>query len=533
MTTATAAVVDEIVVPRRLVPAVGSPALRGAFGALAALAGPFAIAAWQGGERPGLLALATAFLGAWLPAVWLTDKYRHKYPYRYLTYLLASHGKAAVIMALALAASALVLPAGVAADATIGMGLAAAALFDLLLELPWVERAATPPAGRAAAGGTTGATVPEAAALREVDRDGVLASIDGAVGPVVLEFLRDAIPAPEGAEARTGAALVIDDRESLGPAAGREALGLLVGERSLNAVRRLNLYLQDVASSVAMGGYLAVRYVPLEIATEALRARVPRWLFRPAYLLHFVRYRAIPKIPWLDVLYFSRPFRWLDRLFYRPQRGRQRALSRSEVWGRLAYFGFEVVREHPEPAECLILARRTSPPVANRRPSYYMIVALEKVGLDGEVIRLFKVRSMFPFSEFLQKRIFESHGLSTTGKFKNDFRLTEYGPLIRRSWLDELPGIYNWLRGDIKLVGMRATSPHFLGLYPKEVYDRYVVVKPGLVPPIFDEKTAGFAEIVETEATYLRRYLRSPIATDIAYFWYTFRDIVIRRVRSH
>jgi len=77
------------------------------------------------------------------------------------------------------------------------------------------------------------------------------------------------------------------------------------------------------------------------------------------------------------------------------------------------------------------------------------------------MLRTHKVRSMYPFSEFLQKQIFDANGLVGTGKFKNDFRLTEYGKFLRKHWIDELPQIYDWLHGDIKLVGMRATSPHF------------------------------------------------------------------------
>ncbi len=84
---------------------------------------------------------------------------------------------------------------------------------------------------------------------------------------------------------------------------------------------------------------------------------------------------------------------------------------------------------------------------------------------------------MYPYSEFLQKQIFEDHGLVGTGKFKNDFRLTEYGKYLRRYWIDELPQIYDWPRGDIKLAGLRATSPHFLSLYPKEFIDLYIRVK--------------------------------------------------------
>ena len=151
-----------------------------------------------------------------------------------------------------------------------------------------------------------------------------------------------------------------------------------------------------------------------------------------------------------------------------------------------------VLAESKGDGELYIIAKRVTSPVQNKIPSFYFIASLEKVGLDGKIIHTHKIRTMYPFSEFLQKRIFEDHGLATTGKFANDFRLTEYGSFLRKYWLDELPQIFDWLRGDVKLVGMRATSPHFLSLYPKELYDLYIQIKPGLIPPIFDETTNGF-----------------------------------------
>jgi lipopolysaccharide/colanic/teichoic acid biosynthesis glycosyltransferase len=139
---------------------------------------------------------------------------------------------------------------------------------------------------------------------------------------------------------------------------------------------------------------------------------------------------------------------------------------------------------------------------------------------------------MFPFSEFLQKRIFEDNGLASTGKIANDFRLTEYGRFLRKYWLDELPQIFDWLRGDIKLVGIRATSRHFLSLYPGNFLDLYVQIKPGLIPPVFGESTNGFDQIVEVEMKYLQSYWKQPFRTDVRYLTQTFTDIVFKGIRS-
>jgi lipopolysaccharide/colanic/teichoic acid biosynthesis glycosyltransferase len=191
-----------------------------------------------------------------------------------------------------------------------------------------------------------------------------------------------------------------------------------------------------------------------------------------------------------------------------------------------------VLAESKGDGELYIIAQRVSLPAQNKLPSYYLVASLEKVGLDGQIIRIHKIRTMYPFSEFIQQRIYEDHGLAPTGKFANDFRLTGYGRFFRKYWLDELPQIFDWLRGDIKLVGLRATSPHFLSLYPKKFYDLYIQIKPGLIPPVFDESIHGFDQIVEVELAYLKCYQTHPIRTDTWYLCKTLTDIVFRGVRS-
>jgi hypothetical protein len=88
------------------------------------------------------------------------------------------------------------------------------------------------------------------------------------------------------------------------------------------------------------------------------------------------------------------------------------------------------------------------------------------------------------------------------------------------------------LRGDIKLAGLRATSPHYLSLYPPEFIELYIRVKPGLVPPLFNESTQGFEQVVAVEMDYLESYQKAPTHTDWRVLWATFQDIVFRGVRS-
>ena len=76
---------------------------------------------------------------------------------------------------------------------------------------------------------------------------------------------------------------------------------------------------------------------------------------------------------------------------------------------------------------------------------------------------------MYPYSEFLQNNIYEQHNLDITGKIKDDFRLSIYGKILRKLWVDELPQIYDWMRGTLNIFGVRALSEHYYGLYPADL----------------------------------------------------------------
>jgi lipopolysaccharide/colanic/teichoic acid biosynthesis glycosyltransferase len=311
---------------------------------------------------------------------------------------------------------------------------------------------------------------------------------------------------------------------------GNEAL--VFQKHSLNTVRRLNLFLQSLPRIVRMNGYFVFRYKPLDETLDELVAKHEGLSLVAAYGWHFVRYRALPKVRILEKIYFSRPLSRLDTWIYKHTKDRRRVISRAEMWGRMYFWGFEVVAERKIGMDHWVVTRRFREPEREKEPSFFPIAKLAKVGPDGKTIFQHKIRTMYPFSEYIQERVYQDHGLTNTGKFQNDYRLTDYGKVLRKYWLDELPQLYDWIRGDIKLVGMRATSHHYLGLYPKEVYDLYIKTKPGLIPPIFSSNTNGFEDIVRVELEYLRAYQRDPIKTDIKYFFKTFRDILLRGVRS-
>jgi lipopolysaccharide/colanic/teichoic acid biosynthesis glycosyltransferase len=474
---------------------------------------------------------------SWILAVFLTDKYVHKYPQRYFTYLIASHLKAAIIMAFFLWVMGSIAGQSAAPHGVLLTGYAFFVFADAIVSVPCRRDIPDKQSSAESLSLYTSDITDDKSSdsgctntgFSSIDTQAIVSQIRSDLDKPIVEFIGKNLPDFQG---DNGDVLVLDDITITDEQPESAPVGLLVGRTRINDVHRLNMFLQFCVKRITMGGYFVVRYMPLENVAKKLKDRYTGVLYWAVVIRHYIWYRAIPKIPWLDILYFWRKISWLDTFILSITKRRNRVLPKAEVWGRLSYYGMHVIAESIGDGEIYLIAQRVVLPVQGKRPSYYPIVALEKVGLNDGIIRMHKIRTMFPFSEFLQKRIFEDHGLTSSGKFADDFRLTELGKFLRKYWLDELPQIFDWLRGDVKLVGMRATSRHFLSLYPKELIDLYVQIKPGLIPPIFDESTNGFDQIVEVELTYLRRYWDQPFRTDVLYFFKTFTDIVFKGVRS-
>jgi lipopolysaccharide/colanic/teichoic acid biosynthesis glycosyltransferase len=122
--------------------------------------------------------------------------------------------------------------------------------------------------------------------------------------------------------------------------------------------------------------------------------------------------------------------------------------------------------------------------------------------------------------------------LAVGGKFQNDFRVTGWGRVFRRLWLDELPMLLNWVKGDLKLVGVRPLSQHYASLYPRSLLAYRSGFKPGLVPPFYADLPGTFDEILESEEAYLRSFEQQPVITDVRYLFRAAYNIVFRHARS-
>jgi len=90
-------------------------------------------------------------------------------------------------------------------------------------------------------------------------------------------------------------------------------------------------------------------------------------------------------------------------------------------------------------------------------------------------------------------------------KMANDERVTRVGRFLRKSSLDELPQLWNVLRGDMSLVGPRPPIPYEVEHYPPHWFDRFAV-KPGMTGlwQVSGRSELGLEEMVALDVEYAR-----------------------------
>ena len=104
----------------------------------------------------------------------------------------------------------------------------------------------------------------------------------------------------------------------------------------------------------------------------------------------------------------------------------------------------------------------------------------KRVGKNGKIFDMYKFRSMVVNAEELKEKLAHQNEMSgPMFKMKDDPRVTKIGKFIRKTSLDELPQLWNVLKGDMSLVGPRPSLPKEVKQFEKWMYKR-LTVKPGL-----------------------------------------------------
>lgn len=104
------------------------------------------------------------------------------------------------------------------------------------------------------------------------------------------------------------------------------------------------------------------------------------------------------------------------------------------------------------------------------------IFSQKRVGENGKLFVMYKFRTMIAEAEQkLDQVVRVSEDGQVLYKMQNDQRVTRFGHFLRRTSMDELPQLFNVLKGDMSLVGPRPELPWLVEYYEPWQYDRFTV----------------------------------------------------------
>ncbi|MBO3640535.1 undecaprenyl-phosphate galactose phosphotransferase WbaP [Acinetobacter soli] len=146
---------------------------------------------------------------------------------------------------------------------------------------------------------------------------------------------------------------------------------------------------------------------------------------------------------------------------------------------------------------------------ADGGPAFY---GHERVGKDGKTFKCLKFRSMAINSKELLEKILATDPEARkeweeTFKLKDDPRVTKIGQFLRKSSLDELPQLFNILKGEMSLVGPRPITADELKRYEDDVA-YYLMTKPGLTGlwQVSGRSDVDYATRIYFDAWYIKNW---------------------------
>jgi undecaprenyl-phosphate galactose phosphotransferase len=166
---------------------------------------------------------------------------------------------------------------------------------------------------------------------------------------------------------------------------------------------------------------------------------------------------------------------------------------------------------------------------ASRGPILY---SQKRIGRDGRAFKCYKFRSMVPDADAVLRELLAKDPQARADwerdfKLKNDPRVTRIGAFLRKTSLDELPQLFNVLKGDMSLVGPRPVVRDEIGRYGKAA-SLYLSVRPGMTGlwQVSGRNDIRYRRRVAMDAYYVRSWT---LWLDIAILLMTVRVVLMRR----
>ena len=136
-----------------------------------------------------------------------------------------------------------------------------------------------------------------------------------------------------------------------------------------------------------------------------------------------------------------------------------------------------------------------------------MIYVSKRVGKNGKVFNFYKFRSMYKDAEQKLQELLDKNEIpgGVMFKMKDDPRITPFGRFIRKTSLDELPQLFNILKGDMSIVGPRPCTVREFDLYDEKSKKRLLVPQ-GLTGEwqVSGRSNKTFDEMIDLDLNYIQ-----------------------------
>lgn len=295
----------------------------------------------------------------------------------------------------------------------------------------------------------------------------------------------------------------------------------VVSLQSFNSIMKLDAYLIKANQSLEDNGKF-VGFVKTNDQREQKKwiDKVPV-LGKVSAIGEFTFHRIFPKINGFKQIYFGLT------------QGKFQHLSKAEVLGRLIKFGFKIVElEENIDGVMYFVVKKVKNPDVKSKASNGLIYKFPRIGKGGKLIRVYKVRTMHPYSEYLQDYILNTNGYGSDGKPSNDFRVPSWAKFVRRYWIDEIPQLVNVLKGEMKLFGVRPVTKRYFQDIPEHIQKLRLLQKPGCIPPyVAYNKESSKESVLRAEENYLN-LSKKGFLVDLKFMVLAVKNILINKKRG-
>lgn len=173
---------------------------------------------------------------------------------------------------------------------------------------------------------------------------------------------------------------------------------IVLASRTLNDIEHCNTFFSYINYSLADNGYLVCQCETTSIRKERMCKSTPIGIRQIFLFFDYIFNRVFPKLTITKGIYFK------------ITQGKRRVLNRVEVLGKLYRAGFEVIYENITRGRLYVIAQKVKEPIRDSKPNTGPFIRLQRIGKDGKEFGVYKLRTMYSYSEYIQPYIYKQLG---------------------------------------------------------------------------------------------------------------------------